>query len=356
MPVIGWDGEPRVPYNDLHALVRRMFVAAGLTEQDATVAADSLLIADVRGIETHGVQRMKFYLIGLGNGRVKPRAQLSIDREKPGTIAFDGNHGLGLVMGTHAMQRVIEKANETSICLGTLRNSSHYGIAGRYALMAAEQDMCGMSMTNSSALVVPTGAKHAALGTNPIGFAAPTNGDPFCLDMATSTVAVGKVEVARRLGVPLPEGWSVDVDGLPTTETEKHHALTPLGIDFQTGGHKGYGLGAMVEIFCSQLATNPWSDELARSHGEGDAGVNGQMFMAWRVDAFRDVQDFKDALTTMCIELRAMEPLDPDKPVLVAGDPEMVATRYNMEHGIPIRKSVFNELRELAEGLGAAWL
>lgn len=356
MAIIGWDGEPRVPYTELHALIVRIFTAAGLSEADATVAADSLLIADVRGIETHGVQRMKFYLTGLGNGRIDARATLAVDRERPGTIAFNGNHGLGLAMSTYAMTRVIEKANETGSCLGTLRNSSHYGIAARYALMAVDHDMCGMSMTNSSALVVPTGAKRAALGTNPIAFAAPTNGDPFCLDMATSTVAVGKIEVARRLGLPIPPGWSLDADGIPTSDVEKHVALTPLGNTYQTGGHKGYGLGAMVEIFCSQLATNPWSDELARSHGEGDAGVNGQMFMAWRVDAFRDVQDFKDALSAMCLELRAMEPLDPAVPVLVPGDPEMVATRTNLELGVPIRRPVFEELQVLAKQLGAAWL
>ena len=356
MAIIGWENEPRIPYADLHALIVRMFVAAGLSGEDAAVAADSLLIADVRGVETHGVQRMTFYLTGLGNGRVQPRATLSVVRERPGTIAFDGNHGLGLVMATYSMQRVIAKASETGICLGTLRNSSHYGIAGRYALMAIEHDMCGMSMTNSSALVVPTGARRAALGTNPIAFAAPTNGDPFCLDMATSTVAVGKIEVARRLGLPIPEGWSVDADGIPTSDVARHVALTPLGGEYQTGGHKGYGLGAMVEIFCSQLATNPWSDELARSHGEGDAGVNGQMFMAWQVDAFRDTQDFKDALSTMCLELRAMEPLDPAVPVLVPGDPEMTATRINMEQGVPIRRPVFDELQKLAAGLGVDWL
>ena len=356
MAIIGWDNEPRVPYTDLHALIVRMFVAAGLNDDDAAVAAASLLIADVRGVETHGVQRMNFYLTGLGNGRVKPRASLGVVRERPGTVAFDGNHGLGLVMATYSMERVIEKAAETGICLGTLRNSSHYGIAGRYALMAIEHDMCGMSMTNSSALVVPTGARRAALGTNPIAFAAPTNGDPFCLDMATSTVAVGKIEVARRLGLPIPAGWSVDADGRPTSDVNQHVALTPLGGAYQTGGHKGYGLGAMVEIFCSQLATNPWSDELARSHGEGDAGVNGQMFMAWRVDAFRDTQDFKDALSSMCLELRAMEPLNPTVPVLVPGDPEMTATRNNMEQGVPIRRPVFDELQRLATGLGVDWL
>lgn len=356
MALPGWNNEPRVPYDDLHLLITRMFHAAGVPADDAAVAADSLLIADVRGIETHGVQRMNFYLTGLGNGRVAAAAELTVDRERPGTVAFNGNSGLGLVMATRSMERVIEKANETGICLGTLRNSSHYGIAARYPLMAIEHNMCGVCMTNSSALVVPTGAKTAALGTNPIAMAAPTNGDPFCLDMATSTVAVGKIEVAKRLGVPIPEGWSLDAAGLPTTETDHHSALTPLGGDYQTGGHKGYGLGMMVEIFCSQLATNPWSDELARSHGEGDAGYNGQMFMAWRVDAFRDAQDFKDALTAMCLELRAMEPLNPDKPVMVPGDPEMIATRYNMEHGIPIRRPVYEELERLAGGLGVEWL
>ena len=160
-------------------------------------------------------------------------------------------------------------------------------------------------------------------------------------------------------------GWVIDQEGNALTSAKdcldgfgkETAALLPLGgIGEDMGGHKGYGLGAMVEIFCSQLATNPWSDELARSHGEGDAGANGQMFMAWRVDAFRDVQDFKDALSAMCIELRAMDPLDPAIPVLVPGDPEMAATRINMEQGVPIRKPVFDELQILAEQLGAAWL
>lgn len=356
MSIPGWGDEPRVPYNELHALISKMFVAAGVTEEDASIAADSLLIADVRGIETHGVQRMGFYLVGLGNGLVAPQADLEVDRERPGTIAFNGNRGLGLVMATKSMQRVIEKANETGICLGTLRNSSHYGIAARYALMATEQDMCGMSMTNTSPIVVPLGAKKHALGTNPIAFTAPTNGDPFCIDMATSTVALGKIEVARRLGVPIPTGWSLDSDGVGITDPNQHAGLTPLGSVYETGGHKGYGLGMMVEVFTSQLASNTWSGQIDREHADGDAGYNGQMFMAWRVDAFRDVQDFKDALSDMCLSLQAMEPLNPGKPVLIPGDPEMVATRYNLEHGVPIRKPVYEELQNLAADLGVGWL
>ncbi|MCO5225653.1 MAG: Ldh family oxidoreductase [Thermomicrobiales bacterium] len=356
MPVADWGDEPRVPYETLYRFVTRMFQALGLRENDARIAAASLLVADVRGIETHGVQRMMFYVLGFRDGRIDPRAELTVDRERLSTIAFSGNHGLGLVMATKAMTRVIAKARESGICLGTIRDSSHYGIAARYALMASDHDMCGMCMTNTSPIVVPFGAKRHALGTNPIAFTAPTNGDPFCLDMATSTVALGKIEVARRLGVPVPDGWSLDADGQPVTDPLLHAGLTPLGGDFDRGGHKGYGLGMMVEIFTSQLASNTWSGQIDREHADGDSGTNGQMFMAIDIAAFRDVQDFKDALSEMCISLKAMEPVDPSSPVLIPGDPEMIATRYNMEHGIPIRKPVYHELRVLGDELGVVWL
>lgn len=355
MALQSWDGEPRVAYDALHALIVRMFTALGLTPEDAKIAADSLLIADVRGIETHGVQRMHFYVQGIRKGMVAPRAELTVDRERPGSIALNANHGLGLVQATKAMDRVIEKAKETGICMGTLRDVSHYGIAGRYALMAVEHDMCGMSMTNTSPLVVPLGGKRKALGTNPIAFAAPTTGDPFCLDMATSTVAVGKVEVAKRLGLQIPTGWGL-IDGAPTNTPESVNGLTPLGGTLELGGHKGYGLGLMVEIICGQLASSPWSAEIGREHADGDSGRCGQWFMAWQVDAFRDVQDFKQAMTDMCLDLRAMEPIDPAAPVLIPGDPELMAARYNQEHGVPIRQAVFDELRADAESLGIAFL
>lgn len=355
MAHMSWEGEPRVQYGDLHAVIVRMFVALGLSDADASIAADSLLIADVRGIETHGVQRMHFYLQGLQAGRVNPTAELTVDRELPASIALHANHGLGLVQATKAMERVIAKAQETGVCMGTLREVSHYGIAGRYALMAVEHDMCGMSMTNTSPLVVPLGAKHKALGTNPIALAAPTTGDPFCLDMATSTVAVGKIEVAKRLGIPVPTGWGL-IDGAPTTTPESVNGLSPLGGSIELGGHKGYGLGLMVEMFCGQLASSAWSMEIGREHSDGDSGRCGQFFMAWRVDAFRDVPDFKQAMTDMCLDLRAMEPIDEAAPVLIPGDPEMTATRFNLEHGVPVRQSVFDELQSDAAALGVDFL
>lgn len=302
-----WTDEPRFAYEALHAFVTRLFMAAGYVEEDASLAATSILIADLRGIETHGVQRVNFYLTGIGNGSIDVNARMTVVEERASTIAFDGHRGLGLLNARRAMERCIEKADETGICLATVRRSSHFGIAGMYPLMAAERGMCGMAMTNTSPIVVPMFAKEGVLGTNPIAFAAPTGGAPFCLDMSTSTVALGKIEVARRLGIPIPEGWSVDADGRPTTDPFVHRGLSPLGGPRVTSGHKGYGLGLMVEIFCGQLAGNAWSKHVGRTHGTGDAGVNGHMLMAWRVDAFRDPVEFRREMDDMIAELRAME-------------------------------------------------
>lgn len=346
-----WTDEPRFPYQDLHDFVTRLFQAAGLGQLDAQTAATSVLIADLRGVETHGVQRMTFYLQGLAAGNVKADAEMTVVREMPSTIALDGGGGLGLIMGRRAMERCIAKAEETGICLATMRNSSHFGIAGQYALIAAEQGLGGMAMTNTSPLVVPMFAREKALGTNPIAFAVPTGDRPFCLDMSTSTVAVGKIEVAKRLGIPVPEGWTMDAEGHPTTDPFAHAGLTPLGGSRQHSGHKGYGLGLMVEIFCGQLAGNPWSMEIPRTHEGGDSGDTGHMFMAWRVDAFREFEDFTREMDSMNATLRRMEVAEEyrGQTVMVPGDPEAHDEEVNRREGIPVRREVLSELEELAE-------
>jgi len=349
-----WTDEPRFPYERIRDFIRDLFRSAGLPEADAEIAADAVLIADMRGVETHGVQRMDFYLKGLRLGNVKPDAQMTVVREMPSTIALDGNGGLGLVMAHRAMKRCIEKAEETGICLATMRSSSHFGIAGMYALMAAERGMGGMAMTNTSPLVVPMFARKPALGTNPIAFAIPTGGKPFCLDMSTSTVAVGKIEVAKRLGIPIPQGWAVDKDGLPTTDPFGATGLTPLGGPREHSGHKGYGLGLMVEIFCGQLAGNPWSGVIPRTHEGGDSGETGHMFMAWRVDAFRDLDDFTAEMDAMVARLREMDVAEDyrGQTVLIPGDPEAEAEEVNARLGVPVRRAVLAELEELAKDLG----
>lgn len=350
-----WADEPRFEPAALKAQVVDLFTAVGIGDETASLAADALLLADLRGVESHGVARLPGYISRLDGGMIDADARLTVDRETPSTIAFNGNNGLGLILARRAMERCIAKAEETGICMATVRRSNHFGIAGTYALMAAERDMGGMAMTNSSAIVVPTFGREPLLGTNPIAFAVPTGGRPFCLDMSTSTVPFGKIELARRAGVPIPAGWGIDGEGQPTTDAQAVKGLSPLGGTREMSGHKGYGLGLMVEIFCAQLASNARSDQIGASY-ESDAPTSGtgHAFMAWRIDGFRDVEGFKADMDAMIDRFHTCEvsAATPDQQVLIPGDPESEAETYNREHGIPVRRTVLEEMQAVAERVG----
>jgi len=353
-----WAGVPRFAEPELRSFIERLFVAAGLGEDAAAQAATPLLLADRRGIESHGAARLPGYVRRLRNGLIDPDAQLTVDRETPSTVAFCGNNGLGLLLAPRAMERCIAKAEETGICMATMRRSNHFGIAGTYALMAAERGLGGIAMTNSASIVVPMFGKQPMLGTNPFAFAVPTGTLPFCLDMSTSTVAWGKIEIARRAGMPIPEGWGVDADGRPTTDPHAVKALSPLGGTYDMRGHKGYGLGLMVEVFCGELASNTWSHKIGKSYdGTGMSAGTGHAFIAWRIDAFRDPDGFRRELDEMIAALRTAPVAAgyEDRHVLIPGDPEAEAEARNRAEGIPVRQEVLNELRELCEEVGVAY-
>ncbi|HWV36743.1 MAG TPA: Ldh family oxidoreductase [Thermomicrobiales bacterium] len=350
-----WASEPRFQEHELAAVMQQLFEAGGVGAGDAVEATSALLQADLRGIESHGVARLPGYIRRLRGGLIDPDARLDVLRETPSTIAFDANNGLGLIAGRRAMERCIAKAQETGICMATVRRSNHFGIAGTYALMAAQQGLGGMAMTNSSAIVVPMFSKEPMLGTNPLAFAVPTGGLPFCLDMSTSTVAFGKIEMARRAGIPIPAGWGLDADGRSTTDPNAVQGLTPLGGPREMSGHKGYGLGLMVEIFCSHLASNAWSHEIGASYvSDAPTSGTGHAFIAWRIDAFRDLDEFKADLDAMLATLRGNDVSDdyPGEQVLIPGDPESEAERYNREHGIPVRRTVLRQMAEVAAECG----
>ncbi len=350
-----WASEPRFDEERLGAFVQQLFAAAGVGSDDAAQATDALLLADLRGVESHGVARLPGYVRRLRAGLIDADAELAVERETPSTIAFNANNGLGLTVGRRAMSRCIAKAEETGICMATVRRSNHFGIAGSYALMAAEQGFAGMAMTNSSAIVVPMYGKEPMLGTNPLAFAVPTGSLPFCLDMSTSTVAFGKIEVARRAGLPIPAGWGVDSDGRPTMDADAVRGLTPLGGARETSGHKGYGLGLMVEIFCGQLASNTWSHQIGASYvANAPTEGTGHAFVAWRIDAFRDLDEFRADMDDMLGKLRASKVSDeyPGKQVLIPGDPESDAERRNRALGIPVRRTVLKQLADIAGECG----
>jgi LDH2 family malate/lactate/ureidoglycolate dehydrogenase len=221
--------------------------------------------------------------------------------------------------------------------------------------MAAERGLGGLAMTNASPLVVPTFGREGRLGTNPIAFAVPTgDGPPLVLDMATSAVAWGKIEIARRAGRPIPRGWALDLEGMVTTDPVAARWLLPLGGERDTSGFKGYGLGVLVDVLCGPLAGSAWSLHISGARGADVPAGIGHTFMAWRIDAFRDPADFYADLRTMLGELRATPPAPGDEAtgVLVPGDPEIAAEAINRRDGLPIKREVLAELRLLADELG----
>jgi LDH2 family malate/lactate/ureidoglycolate dehydrogenase len=346
-----WTGAPRF----LPALVREqtesVFRAFGLSADDAAAATTTLLAADWRGIESHGVARIPYYAAGFRERRIAPDAPLTVLRESPVSVTFDANNGSGLVQGPSAMARCIEKAQDSGLCFATVRASNHFGIAGHYALMASQAGLIGMAMTNSGSLTAPTFGAKPMLGSNPIAVAVPTGTDtePIVLDMSTSTVALGKIEIAQRARKPIPSGWAIDKDGYPTNDPFAFGAILPLGGDRETSGHKGYGLGLIVDILCGPLGGGNWSWAITDGVHDGQPAGTSHFFAAWRIDAFRDPDAFYADLQTMMTDLRAT-PVAPGAPtdrVLIPGEPETAQEQYNRRHGLPVRLEVLRELREI---------
>ncbi|HEU5433268.1 MAG TPA: Ldh family oxidoreductase [Thermomicrobiales bacterium] len=352
-------GRLRVPRGRLADWTARAFVALGAGDADARRAADILVTADERGVESHGLARLPYYAGRIRAGLIDLRASLTVEREGPATLALAAHNGLGLVLAPQAMERTIAKAREIGLCMTTVGGANHFGIAGAYAAMAARAGLGGMAMTNATPLVVPTFGARAMLGTNPIAFAVPTGSagaPPLVIDMATSTVAWGKIEIARRAGASVPLGWALDEAGAPTNDPCAAHWLTPLGGDRETCGHKGYSLAVIVDTLCGPLASAAWGVGIGGIRGDARPANLGHWFLAWRIDAFRDPAAFFADVTAMLAELRAA-PTAPGAPcpVLAPGDPEIVAQRESAALGVPLAAPVVAELRALADTLGLPW-
>jgi L-2-hydroxycarboxylate dehydrogenase (NAD+) len=343
----------------------RTFVKTGVTEEDARIAADILIAADLNGVVSHGVAHLKRYVDGMRAGTIMARPDVRVITETPATATIDGGAGLGPTVAYRAMQKAIQKARDLGVGFVSVRNSNHYGIAGYYARMALEHDCIGLSMTNASPKVAPTFSVGATLATNPIAVAVPAGKEmPFVLDMATSIVAVGKVEIADQLDKPIPAGWVIDQDGLPMTDA--HQAVTELyrdvqvavlplgGAGEQMGGHKGYGLSLWVDIFSGILSGAGFANRTYPKTKEGKrlpANI-GHFFGAWRIDCFRPKDEFKADMDDL-IQLLKNAPKAPGHDrIYIHGEKEFMATEKNRREGIPINAKVAGELRALAQTVG----
>lgn len=341
---------------DIKNYAVRFFTHYGVSEGDARIASEILVSADMRGVDSHGVIRLDtYYGSRLRAGLIDPKTPLTVLRETATTLALDAGAGLGQVAGYHAMERAIAKAKESGLAMVTVRNSNHYGIAGYYAMMALEHDMIGISFTNSQPLVAPTYGKTAVLGTNPIAVAAPAGHNrPYVLDMATSIVPVGRITVYKKAGKEIPEGWGVDSNGIITTDPNAvlaGGALLALGGTDVMRGYKGYGLSLLVDIFSGVLSGSATGQSVGHP-GENRPADVGHFFAAVRVDAFRDIEDFKRDMDGLLDQLKNAPKADGQERIYIHGEKEFELYDRYSQNGVPLMAEVVKGLREVGEQVG----
>jgi L-2-hydroxycarboxylate dehydrogenase (NAD+) len=357
--------EQTFSYQHLISFVENIFKKIGCSDVHAATAAKALVSADLRGIDSHGVARLSGYVRLWEAKRINATPDIRITHETASTAVVDGDSGLGLVVAPFAMQVAIEKAKNVGTGWVSVSNSNHFGIAGYHALMAVEQDMIGMAMTNASALVAPTFSVERMLGTNPICVAIPAGDEPpFVADLATTTAANGKLEILQRKNQPAPTGWIQDKQGNSSTnphELKEGGALLPLGGDRDHGSHKGYALGAVVDIFSAVLSGanyGPWVPPfpayVPMPENMPGKGI-GHFMGAMRIDAFRPATDFKKHMDHWIQRFRNAKPASVHDKVLIPGDPEREAEAERSQHGIPLLPVVIQDLKALGVRFDVLW-
>jgi LDH2 family malate/lactate/ureidoglycolate dehydrogenase len=346
----------------LRDFVVAVFAYFGVGEADAKLAADVLIQSDLRGIDSHGVARLHTYFEMLEAGRINPRPTIRIVREKASVAAVDGDNGLGLVVGPKANEIAMDKALQYGSGWVSVCNTNHFGFAGYYPLQALQRDLIGWAMTNSTKLVAPLWGAERMLGTNPIAIAFPgLKEPPVVIDMATSAVAYGKIEIALRKQETIPTGWIIDKDGGDTTDPRdmiNGGAQLPLGSHRDLGGHKGYCLASMVDILCAALSGANWGpfappfalrqETPARAVGKGI----GHFFGALEIDGFIDKQEFKRQIDEWVVTFRRTKPAAGTNGPLIPGDPERLAEVVRKREGIPLLKPVIDDLLDISRKTG----
>lgn len=345
-------------YEVLKKFCNDAFVNFGFTESEAGIITDVLLLSDLHGIESHGMQRLARYHKGIEKGLIYPEAKAEIVFETPVSAVIEGHDGMGQLIGHFAMEKAIEKAKTSGIAVVTVRNSNHYGIAGYYAKMACDEGLIGFSSTNSEAIMVPTFAKKAMLGSNPIAMAMPAKPYPFFFDSSTTVVTRGKLEMYNKMNKPLPEGWALDKDGEPSTDAgdvlgnivaKRGGGIMPLGGSTEKlGSHKGYGYGMVAEIFTSILSLGLTSNH---THTGGKGGTcHG--FAAINPAIFGDPAEIEKHFSVFLEELRNAPKADGCDRIYTHGEKEVFAYEDRMKNGIAVNINTVKEMHDMSTYLG----
>ena len=351
------EDQVRVTESSLRDTVSAIFEKMGVTAEDAAEGANTLVMSDLRGVETHGVSNMlRSYVQQYNEGSLNPRPDWRILRESPATATIDADKGLAVILGPKAMRMAIEKARVVGMGVVSMHNAGHSGGIGHHAMLAAQEDMVGMCMTAGGMMVVPTFAAEPRLGTNPIAIAAPAGEEPpFLFDAATSAIAGNKQRLALRVGANLLPGWISDTDGAPIMEEtpvrergDYYHL--PLGGTRELGSHKGYGFGLMPEVLATMLSG------VAPTMVDPSIGGSKHYFAAYNIAAFTDVERFKENMDRMLRTLRETKPAAGHDRVLYPGLSEYEEERDRRANGIPLHKEVIEWFEDITGELSIAGL
>ncbi len=356
----------KIEYINLKTFMRDVFIGLEVPKEDAKIIAEVLITSDIRGIDTHGIQRCKMYYDRIIEGIYEVKTKIDIIKEGPTTALWDGNCGMGHVIAYKAMKTAIEKAKEYGLGAVSVRNSTHFGIAGYYSLMAIEEGMIGLTTTNARPSIPPTFGVEPMLGTNPLTLGAPTDEEfPFCLDCATSIIQRGKVELYDRLDKPLPEGVVIDEKGDFMTDPskvlekmlERKAGLLPLGgAGEEKSGYKGYGYATICELLSAALCNGTFLRDTLGIKEDGQKRLKvGHFFLAINIESFLPVETFKKTAGNIMRTLRSAK-MDPDaEKIYTAGEKEYEAELKRVEKGIPLNKSIQKDMKIMNEELNLGY-
>lgn len=337
-----------VPAPVLREWLERMLAAAGVPQATACLTADSLVAANLRGVDSHGAQLAVFYIARILSGDMDPRAEGHVVSENGCTLIYDGENGMGQRVSEICCCHAVRIAREYGVAAVSARESNHFGAAAYWAQKMADAGQIGLVFCNASTIVPPWQGSEPRLGTNPICMAAP---GPWLLDMATTTVAMNRIYKARMDGqATIPVGWALDAAGVPTTDT----AAAVKGMPMPLGGYKGSGLGMMVEILCSVLSGGAHREDVAGIHVKGRKSRASQFFMALDVARFMPVEEFRARLEHLVAYVKTSAPAPGYDEVLVAGDPEWRMEAERKRSGIPMGRGTWEELARTAALVGVA--
>ncbi len=339
------------PADVLRDFTQRAFERAGVPAEDASIVTDNLIEANLRGVDTHGITRLlKIYIQRLRAGIVNARPNVRLASESPSAIVVDGDNGLGAVVAAWAMREAIRRARQTGACWAGVRNSNHFGATAYFTLMAAREDLVGIGMTNGPASMAPWGGTKAYLSTNPISIAVPAEGEPVVMDMATSVAARGHILLAATRGDrTIPEGWALDKDGRPTTDTQA--ALE--GTVMPMGGYKGAVLSMMIDVLAGCLTGAAFGPHIGPLYGNFEKPQNiGHLLGAIDVSKMVPIAEFKSRLAQMCREIKDVPLAAGSAGIFIPGQIEATKRARRAREGIPIPAGVRQEFLDVARELG----